>query len=125
MKLLSFRFPEIATKWGVCCGAVISFALLQLIVGWQRGRGQNPICNGSVEYSPWVGNFNAFASSASLATALNQIVRVNVSTFTFRGGDFDTFFLIVASFCLNIITGSATFLTYLLDWGGTCVNVYR
>lgn len=111
-------------RWRVCCSALLIFALLQLMVGWQRGKGQNPICNAAVEYPPWVESVNVFISSAFIVTALNQVVRINVSTFNTRE-DFDTLLNFYASFCVNIIAGSATLLTYIFDWGGTCVSVDR
>lgn len=115
--------PEVAmkTRWKVCCGAVATFTLLQVFIGWQWA---NPICNARLEYSSWVASVNLFAASAFLVTALNQIIRINVSTFS-TGEDFDTLLNFYGSFCINMMSGTSVLLTYFLDWGGTCVSINR
>lgn len=83
----------------------------------------SPFCNTLIKYPPWVESVNLFVSTAFIVTAMNQMVRINVSTFN-SAEDFDTLLNFYTSFIVNVMAGSAILLTYLYDWGGTCVNMY-
>lgn len=102
----------------VCPAAILTYIALQLLIGLQSGIGEPADNVGKGVYDFYCSGGTSFSISA--IQQLIKIFECRLQSGIFRSSAA----IFVAVFTVNVIAGSAFFLTYLMKYGGISTDVF-
>mmetsp|Transcript_26566 Transcript_26566/g.44412 ORF Transcript_26566/g.44412 Transcript_26566/m.44412 type:complete len:1010 (+) Transcript_26566:77-3106(+) len=107
----------------VCVAAVVTWAILSLILYYNWKISEDPWCTAEIVYEPWVKNINMLVSWSFVFVAVLQWSRIQLSIFreSNRVGTLANYY---SSLSVNMIAGLSTILSYAFDFGGVCEDAF-